>query len=437
MNEAFSDLPTNSLMADKQRIKLEPEQASLTPFPPGCAVTVMDGSRIECSGEVTSVYVSFARNSGSCDNSYRIISENLGGERRATVVPGSEVRYAIDCPIRISTPDLNQAIDGVIKGFEIQEGSKSSFAYTVEVMKRADDIRGNKIHRHRGIGPEHIRFRPTTTRTNYFDDGKTVISFDDNSTSSKDDPEGKDATSSPREYSNECSPQRSLEPNDCSPHRSREPSSGSKFSRKNISIDTTFPSPRGNPSSPYLIQDPTSTKFTSPYNDADNRNCVPLSSPIPTKFLGDMDRYRNSSIIEFSSVANFPNTGRNQSLPEGMKACVMCSKVRPTSLKKKGGKSPHSAGTAIIPNQNKGLCTNCDVQIWVIKESGQQIKWCKGCKNFQHWASFGEKGGATKCVRCRERQREKYAASKLEKELKRKARDHLSFESPDAKKFRS
>jgi hypothetical protein len=50
--------------------------------------------------------------------------------------------------------------------------------------------------------------------------------------------------------------------------------------------------------------------------------------------------------------------------------------------------------------------------VWTIAESGLQIKWCKGCKNFRTWAAFGEKGGATKCTKCRERQREKYAAQK-------------------------
>jgi hypothetical protein len=425
MNEVISDLPTNSLMANKQRIKLEPEQASLTPFPPGCTVVVMDRARVECSGEVSSVYVSFARNSGSCDNSYQIVSESVGGAACTRVVPGSELRYAIDCPIQISPPDQNQTIDGVIKGFEIQEGSESSFVYTVEVLKYGDEIRGERAYRHRGISPERIHFRPTTTaRTHYFDDGKTsVISFDENSTSSKDDPEGRDATSSSREFSILSSPQ-----------RSRESRSGSKFSRPEIHIDTTFsnsPRPQGNTSSPYLIQD--NNQFSSPYNGTGYQNCVPLASPIPNKFLGDMEKYKNSSIVEFSALVNFPSNGRNPSLPEGTKTCVMCSSVCPTSLKKKDGTSPHCAGTVIIPNQNKGLCTKCDVQIWVLRENGNQIKWCKGCKNFQHWAGFGEKGGATKCVRCRDRQREKYAASKLEKESKRKAQQaHLS---PNAKKF--
>ena len=78
-----------------------------------------------------------------------------------------------------------------------------------------------------------------------------------------------------------------------------------------------------------------------------------------------------------------------------------------------------AAGYAIIPTQNKGLCTACDVNVWVVVQSGLEIKWCKGCKNFRPWASFGDKGLATKCVRCRERQREKYALQKEAKEKKK------------------
>jgi len=74
---------------------------------------------------------------------------------------------------------------------------------------------------------------------------------------------------------------------------------------------------------------------------------------------------------------------------------------------------------ASIPTQNKGLCTICDVNVWLVISSGLEIKWCKGCKNFRPWAAFGDKGLATKCVRCRERQREKYALTKEEKDKRK------------------
>jgi hypothetical protein len=81
--------------------------------------------------------------------------------------------------------------------------------------------------------------------------------------------------------------------------------------------------------------------------------------------------------------------------------------------------SAHASSYANIPTQNKGLCTICDVNVWIVTATGLEIKWCKGCKNFRPWAAFGDKGLATKCVRCRERQREKYALQKEEKEKRR------------------
>ena len=112
----------------------------------------------------------------------------------------------------------------------------------------------------------------------------------------------------------------------------------------------------------------------------------------------------------------------------GKKCCVMCGKLRicsASSLIEKGraAVSGDDGTSHIIPRQNKGLCTACDVTVWVLVENGVEIKWCKGCKNFRQWAAFGDKGSATKCVRCRERQREKYA---MQKNAKRACRTNKS-----------
>merc|ERR1712151_717587 len=142
-----------------------------------------------------------------------------------------------------------------------------------------------------------------------------------------------------------------------------------------------------------------------------------------------------------SSTVNKNNQGNNNGAVEGYRNCVMCGHLCSTSVMrkfKKCGKnndnnSPRSSNNKminnnnqqrfpVIPTQNKGLCTICDVQVWIIVESNIQIKWCKGCKNFRSWASFGEKGMATKCIRCRERQREKYALQKEEEERARSDR---------------
>lgn len=126
-----------------------------------------------------------------------------------------------------------------------------------------------------------------------------------------------------------------------------------------------------------------------------------------------MEAAQNAKLPEFSTIVNYPDylsRGRfGERNPTGQRPCVMCGKVRvcsATSLRR-GDETQH-----IIPRQNKGVCTECDVSVWLIVDLEREIKWCKGCKNFRPWAAFGEKGMATKCVRCRTRQKEKYAASK-------------------------
>ena len=162
--------------------------------------------------------------------------------------------------------------------------------------------------------------------------------------------------------------------------------------------------------------------------------CVALGHPLPRKFQGNMEMCKDEEVPEFSSLVNFPTNSvlrQNRVLPNGMRCCVMCGSIRRTcsrlrTQKPDGSLSPGRnmfvGGTAedyvTIPTQNKGLCTVCDISVWVVLESGQQIKWCKGCKNFRPWAGFGDKGLATKCVRCRERQREKYAQLKDAKKKK-------------------
>ena len=168
------------------------------------------------------------------------------------------------------------------------------------------------------------------------------------------------------------------------------------------------------------------------------RKCIPLKPPIPSKFQGDIEKHKVAPVPEFTSLVNFPtHMSQKQAinLPDGMRCCVMCGQACPCSSGNKGKNKAKKAdgmsrqdqvgdknsGYAIIPTQNKGLCTLCDVNVWVVVTSGLEIKWCKGCKNFRPWAAFGDKGLATKCLRCRERQREKYALQKEEKEKARAA----------------
>ena len=167
----------------------------------------------------------------------------------------------------------------------------------------------------------------------------------------------------------------------------------------------------------------------------------------------EVDKVQNTPIPDFHRLVNYPDY-LNKSRPNsndapgsnnpnnGKRHCVMCGKLRVCSA------SSASLGTSalrrtkkpeevidplnnnqdnsdpedthhIIPRQNKGLCTACDVTVWVFTETNLEIKWCKGCKNFRPWAAFGDKGLATKCLRCRSRQREKYALQKDELRLRR------------------
>ena len=163
--------------------------------------------------------------------------------------------------------------------------------------------------------------------------------------------------------------------------------------------------------------------------------CVALGNPLPRKFQGNMELSKDEEVPDFSSLVNFPTNSvlrQNRVLPNGMRCCVMCGSIRRTcsrlrSRKNDGSLSPgrnvlvcgSGDDYVTIPTQNKGLCTLCDISVWVVLETGRQIKWCKGCKNFRPWAGFGDKGLATKCVRCRDRQREKYALLKNAKKNKK------------------
>jgi len=179
-------------------------------------------------------------------------------------------------------------------------------------------------------------------------------------------------------------------------------------------------------------------------SSASKRKCVQLKPPIPSKFQGDIEKFKDAQVPEFNNLVNFPgNMSQKQSpnVPNGMRCCVMCGQACQLSIAGKNkqkdksvGESSNNSrngsnggsGCAVIPTQNKGLCTMCDVSVWIVTQSGLEIKWCKGCKNFRPWAAFGDKGLATKCVRCRERQREKYAVQKKEKEKARGNRPALN-----------
>jgi len=175
--------------------------------------------------------------------------------------------------------------------------------------------------------------------------------------------------------------------------------------------------------------------------------CIQLKSPIPSKYWGEAEKTKDAPIPDFHQLVNFPDylnkvrsngaeAPGSSASSNGKRPCVMCGRQRICSAStanlggsvlRRGKKSEDSVNDEdededsnhIIPRQNKGLCTACDVTVWVVVDTALEIKWCKGCKNFRPWAAFGDKGLATKCVRCRDRQREKYALQKDDLRLRR------------------
>lgn len=114
--------------------------------------------------------------------------------------------------------------------------------------------------------------------------------------------------------------------------------------------------------------------------------CMKMTPPLPPRC--EVDTAPDVEIPTFCELVNFPTARYYQN-------CVMCDE------------SEYS-----IPKQNKGVCNNCDVAIWVVNPSGMQIKWCKGCKNFRKWVEFGTKGFSSKCDRCRRQQAVRYSIQK-------------------------
>ena len=204
----------------------------------------------------------------------------------------------------------------------------------------------------------------------------------------------------------------------------------------------------------------TKEQFTCPTPEmsdaASTQSCYPHNPPSQAAakcYQGeDMATMMYTEVPLFQHIVNYPTfvvqPGRKRKRKKGDKeppagtagdetkrGCVMCGRYCLKSATKKGNlgggqgyniaeenlaintAGPHGQRVT-IPNQNKGICTACDVTVWIHSASGLQIKWCKGCKNFKTWAGFGHKGHLTKCMRCRDEQNKRYATQKAGKDEK-------------------
>lgn len=109
---------------------------------------------------------------------------------------------------------------------------------------------------------------------------------------------------------------------------------------------------------------------------------IKMPTPLPPK--ADSHDTNAMAVPEFTSLVNFPNARFSAK-------CVMCDEDE-----------------YAIPNQNKGVCNNCDSAVWIYVENGMQIKWCKGCKNFRRWVDFGDKVSLMYCLVFMKREKEYY-----------------------------
>lgn len=196
------------------------------------------------------------------------------------------------------------------------------------------------------------------------------------------------------------------------------------------------------------MSDAVSTQACYPHN--------PPSQAAAKCYQGeDMATMMHAEVPQYQHIVNYPTfvvqPGRKRKRKKGDKepptgaaadgtkrGCVMCGRYCLKSSNKKGSiggqgydiaeenRAINTAGPqgqrVIIPNQNKGICTACDVTVWIHAATGLQIKWCKGCKNFKTWAGFGHKGHLTKCMRCRDEQNKRYARQKADKSQKKRLR---------------
>jgi len=382
----------------EQRLKLDPSQSSRVRYPPGCPVLVMKNTDCIFSGVVSECFISLSR--GSISDGllqYEVQCTNWNGNTQTIVASNIQLAFALNCPVNVSPSYFSSArfkaqnlpieqppLRGVIKGVELAGETylvekMPTFIYMVESESVVTSGEVTTC-RHIGVDPEFLTFRPTQNCT------RSVVTATKAVLSNITPRSNKVSRVSHRKIMEESNPQSSTNTSACS---------------STVGFD----------------------------------KCYELEAKIPC-FQGDVETFKNDTVPDYTFLMNFPRTVKyrrgTQEETELIKQCVMCG----CKEKDEHNESETSKyGGVFIPNQNKGLCTFCDVKVWVVRSSGLQIKWCKGCKNFRPWAAFGEKGHATKCVRCRERQREKYASQQkeyAEREWKRKRMADGSGDSLDS-----
>jgi hypothetical protein len=115
-----------------------------------------------------------------------------------------------------------------------------------------------------------------------------------------------------------------------------------------------------------------------------------------------------ASVPDFSKLMNFPPPVGKQTR-NGKRRCIMCGHWR--SVLRIVGKM--SVVPPIIPYDNKGVCTDCQVRVWNVVETNLAIKFCQQCRNFRECAAFSDDDTTCKYCQCSERPRPRKVARQL------------------------
>lgn len=116
-----------------------------------------------------------------------------------------------------------------------------------------------------------------------------------------------------------------------------------------------------------------------------------------------------SSVPDFSELINFPQksvVGAKLTTRNGKKRCIMCGHWR-SVLRIVGDMS---VVPPIIPYDNRGVCTDCQVRVWNVQETNLAIKFCQQCKNFGEWTTFCNDTTCNDCQACTSERRPRKVA---------------------------
>lgn len=79
--------------------------------------------------------------------------------------------------------------------------------------------------------------------------------------------------------------------------------------------------------------------------------------------------------------------------------------------------------THFIPYNNRGICTACEVRVWIIVDINLEIKWCTRCNNFQRW----ELGWLWRTAKFRTCNRQAWIEGRKEKDWRKEGKSCIQY----------